>query len=147
MPSKTQKPLYYFDQSGVIPFRYKKRKLEVMLITSMGGRHWKIPKGIIEPELSAQESAQQEAFEEAGIRGKIIRQSIGEYQYSKWGGNCNVKVFPFIVEEITDEYPESDLRKRKWVNIDKAVSLVDIKKLGKLIKQLPVFLNDGIKKY
>jgi 8-oxo-dGTP pyrophosphatase MutT (NUDIX family) len=146
MPSKTQKPLYYFDQSGVISFRYKKRKLEVMLITSMGGRHWIIPKAIIEPNLSAQEFAQQEAFEEAGIRGKVIPESIGEYQYSKWGGICNVKVFPFLVEEIADEYPESNFRKRTWVNIDNAVSLVDIKKLEKLIKQLPVFLNNKIKK-
>lgn len=142
MPLKTQKPLYYFDQSGVIPFRYKKGKLEVMLITSMGGKHWIIPKGIIEPDLSAEESAKQEAFEEAGVNGKIVPKCIGEYHYSKWGGICNVKVFPFAVEKILDDYPESDLRKRKWVSIKKAVSLVDIKELEELIKFLPVFLSE-----
>jgi 8-oxo-dGTP pyrophosphatase MutT (NUDIX family) len=141
MNPKAKKPIYYFSQSGVIPFRYKKGKLEVMLITSMGGKHWIIPKGIIEPDLSPEESAQQEAFEEAGVKGKIIPKCTGEYQYSKWGGICNVKVFPFAVEKILDDYPESDLRKRKWATIQKAISLVDIKELGELIKSLPVFLS------
>jgi 8-oxo-dGTP pyrophosphatase MutT (NUDIX family) len=142
MNPKTKKPIYYFSQSGVIPFRYKKGKLEILLITSMGGKHWIIPKGIIEPDLSAAESAQEEAFEEAGVKGKIIQKCIGEYEYSKWGGICNVKVFPFAVEKILDDYPESNLRKRKWVIIHKAVSLVDIKELGELIKSLPVFLSE-----
>lgn len=146
MSPKTEKPIYYFNQSGAIPFRYKKGKLEVMLITSMGSKHWIIPKGIIEQDLSAEESAQQEAFEEAGVMGKVIPKCIGEYRYSKWGGICNVKVFPFAVEKVLDDYPESDLRKRKWVTIQKTESLVDIEELRELIKQLPVFLKNEIHK-
>lgn len=145
MSQKVQKPIYYYSQSGVIPFRYKKGKLEILLITSMGGKHWIIPKGIIEPDLSSEESAMEEAFEEAGVRGRIVSKSIGEYEYSKWGGICNVKVFPLAVEKTLDDYPEDNLRKRKWVGIEKAISMVDIKQLGELIKSLPVFLGEKSK--
>jgi 8-oxo-dGTP pyrophosphatase MutT (NUDIX family) len=144
MAPKLRKTPHNFDQSGVIPFRHPKGKLEVLLITSLGGKRWIIPKGIIEPDLSAEESAQEEAFEEAGIKGKIIAKPIGEYQYSKWGGICNVKVYPFRVERILGDYPESHLRKRKWVSVEKAGSLVDIQELVELIRFLPVFLKEEI---
>ena len=59
-----------FKQSAVVPYRLVKNEIEVLLITTRKGR-WIIPKGIIEPELSAAESAAKEALEEAGVKGEV----------------------------------------------------------------------------
>ena len=83
---------WMYNQSGVVPFKRSKDGLQVLLITSRSGKRWVIPKGIVESEFSPQESAQKEAYEEAGITGKIInetRAKIPEFSsidnpYSFW---------------------------------------------------------------
>src|SRR5210317_1534724 len=52
---------YFCRQSGVIPYRVRKGNLEILLITSRRERRWIIPKGIIEPDYSARNSAAKEA--------------------------------------------------------------------------------------
>ena len=87
-----EKPDHWYRQSGVIPLRCKGKKTEVLLVTSRGGKRWIIPKGIIEPGLSAGESALREAWEEAGAQGDLRSGAAGSYRYRKWGGVCTVAV-------------------------------------------------------
>ena len=54
-----------------------------MLVTSRETRRWVMPKGWIEKRHSPAAQAAQEAFEEAGIRGRIAKAPIGEYAYPK----------------------------------------------------------------
>ena len=126
-----------YEQSGVIPYRVRGNDLQIMLITSRGGKRWVIPKGIIESDMSAVDSAQKEAFEEAGVLGKVHGSVIGQYQYDKWGGTCTVQVFLLQVQEVLEEWPESGLRQRVWFNVDEAAALVKEKTLKKLIRQTP----------
>ena len=74
-----------YRQSGVIPYRLGSGDVEVLLITSLQKKRWIIPKGIIEYGYSHQESAENEAYEEAGIEGQIDPSPIGEYRLQKWG--------------------------------------------------------------
>jgi 8-oxo-dGTP pyrophosphatase MutT (NUDIX family) len=55
----------------VIPYRIRDGKIEVMLITSSTRKRWIIPKGMIEPDMTPQDSAAKEAWEEAGIIGQV----------------------------------------------------------------------------
>ena len=41
--------------------------LEVLLITSRHSKRWILPKGWLQPDLTAAENAAREAFEEAGV--------------------------------------------------------------------------------
>jgi 8-oxo-dGTP pyrophosphatase MutT (NUDIX family) len=132
---------WMYNQSGVVPFRRSKDGLQILLITSRSGKRWVIPKGIIESELSAQESAQKEAFEEAGITGKIINGTIGGYTYKKWGGTCTVQVFLLEVEEILDDWPEAFLRTREWTSLEEATKRVDEKELKKIIRAIPTYIE------
>jgi len=129
-----KKPSYFYQQSGVVPFRIKNGRYELLLITTRKGK-WIFPKGIIESGLDAKESAAQEALEEAGIKGKIYDSILLEYKYEKWGGVCNVKVFPFEVEEILERWEEDFFRKRKWVDISKVEEKVSNKNLKKIINE------------
>ena len=87
------KPDYFYIQSGVLPYRVEGGVMRVLLITSQGGRRWVIPKGIVEPGLSAVVSAAKEALEEAGIDGRVDPAPMGSYKRQKWGGTCSVEVF------------------------------------------------------
>ncbi len=131
------KPEWLYNQSGVIPFRRDGDDIKILLITTRHRKRWIIPKGVVEPGLSPQESTVEEAFEEAGIRGNIYPDSIGEYQYNKWGSVCTVKVFLFEVMEILDDWPESDIRQRRWVNITEAIELIEEPALKEMIEAVP----------
>jgi len=87
--------------------------------------------------MSAAESAAMEAFEEAGVRGQIGDRPIDEYSYKKWGGVCGVKVFLLEVDEILDEWPESDIRRREWMSVDDAVEAIDQQALKAIVGSLP----------
>ena len=59
---------------GVIPYRNLKcGKFEILLVTTLGGK-WSLPKGNLIKRLGPTRTAQLEAYEEAGISGKIIDQ-------------------------------------------------------------------------
>jgi 8-oxo-dGTP pyrophosphatase MutT (NUDIX family) len=132
---------WMYNQSGVIPIRFRNGILEILLITSRRKKHWVIPKGIIEGDLSSQESALQEAYEEAGIRGTIERAFLGKYQYNKWGGTCTVEVFLMQVEEELETWPEDYFRERKWLDLESAQALVDNPDLKKLIAEVPKYIK------
>lgn len=133
-------PDYFFVQSAVIPYRQQNGDLEILMISSRKKRRWVIPKGVKEPELSAQASAAQEALEEAGIEGQVSKRPIGRYEYEKWGGTCSVEVFTMMVEKVHEEWLES-YRDREWVSVKQAVRRVNEKQLKQLIQSMPEFLK------
>ena len=91
---------------------------------------------MVAKSLDARTSATKEAYEEAGITGKVSKQRIGRFTYEKWGGRCLVTVFLMKVTDEMDRWPEMD-RRRKWVTITKAQKMVDEKKLRKMISKVP----------
>jgi phosphohistidine phosphatase len=134
------RPGFYYRQSAVIPYRRRDDALEVLLVTSSRRRRWVIPKGIVEPDLSPEASACREAFEEAGVEGRITGTCLGTYEYEKWGGTCTVRVFPLRVERVHDAWPE-DHRDRRWLSPDDAAARVREPELKRLLTSLPVVLR------
>jgi 8-oxo-dGTP pyrophosphatase MutT (NUDIX family) len=129
-------------QSGVIPFRFYRGDLQVLLVTSRRGKHWTIPKGHVEPDMSAAQSAMKEAFEEAGVSGAVGPACVGVYQYAKRKLLRRVEVFPMAVTRTHRTWPEMLTRRREWFGVDEAAELVAIERLGALIAALPEALAD-----
>lgn len=105
------------------------RGLEVLLITSLNRKRWIVPKGWPEPDLSPAENAAREAFEEAGVTGKISPQPIGSYHYLKerkdgGGVPCSVEVYALAVTRQVDDWPEKNIRELAWLPVDQAVARV-----------------------
>jgi 8-oxo-dGTP pyrophosphatase MutT (NUDIX family) len=92
-----------FRQSGVIPYRRRRDgQLEVLLITSRRSAQWIVPKGLVEPDMTEQDSAAKEAREEAGVVGRVGTRVVGAFEYEKWGGVCHVSVFDLhVTSELT----------------------------------------------
>lgn len=133
------KPAYFYIQSGVIPYRIEDGVMRVLLITSQSGRRWVIPKGIVEPGLSAAVSAAKEALEEAGIEGRVDPVPMGSYKRKKWGGTCSVAVFVMAVETVFEDWAESH-RRRRWLTVEEAAACVEEDALKQLIRRLPAML-------
>lgn len=130
----TRVPTHFFRQSAVLPYRFHGGQLQILLVTSRGKRRWVLPKGVQEPGLTPDQSAAQEALEEAGVEGQVASTPLGSYRYEKWGGTCSVTVFPMLVEIVHEEWLESD-RQREWVSARVAVSRVNESQLKDLIRQ------------
>ena len=130
------KPDFFYRQSAVIPWREAGNGREVLLITNRKRTRWVVPKGIVDPGLSPVESAQKEAWEEAGIRGQTPDEVVGVYPYQKWGGTCTVEVFVMHVEVEADDWPERDIRDRQWLPPAEAASRVREPGLAALIRGL-----------
>ena len=127
-----------FTQSAIIPYRLEEGKLEILLITSIRKKKWIIPKGFIEFNLSAFESAKKEAFEEAGVIGTNETIELGSFTIKKYGGRTNIVVYSMEVEKFKDDYPEKNLRKRKWYTVEEAIETISIPEVIKMIETLAV---------
>lgn len=106
-------------QVAAIPVRrHDDGKLEVLLVTSRETRRWVVPKGWPWADVADREAAATEAWEEAGVRGRILADELGSFTYDKQrDGIFNpVVVVVYLLEVVAEEstWPEMDERKRAW---------------------------------
>lgn len=130
-------PRWMHAQSAVIPYRHEGRSLLVLLITSRRSGRWVPPKGVIEPDMTPADSAVKEAFEEAGVTGTVDDDPIGAYTYKKWGGSCSVEVFRMRVTAELADWPEADVRTRRWMTVDEARRRVREPDLKDILRRFP----------
>ena len=130
------RPKWFYAQSAVVPYRLAPDSPHILLITSRRGTRWTVPKGVIDPGLTARESAAKEAFEEAGVRGEVERERLGAFEYEKWGGTCRVEVYPLHVREVLDVWPESRRRQRRWLPLEEAIEQIGWASLRPILRTL-----------
>ena len=116
-------------QCAALPLQERDGETHVLLVTSRETRRWVLPKGWTEKRGGAKQ-AKQEAFEEAGIIGRVATKPIGAYAYPKRldGGDtvtCDVEVYPLAVDRLLDEWPEMDQRERRWFTLPEAAMVVE----------------------
>lgn len=115
------------EQAGVIPVRDG----AVCIITSSNGSRWVIPKGLIDPGCTVEEAAAMEAWEEAGLRGRLSDEPVGQFEYFKEKRTYRVTVFRLDVTHASYDWPERH-RRREWVVPEAAaerVREVDLKSM------------------
>jgi 8-oxo-dGTP pyrophosphatase MutT (NUDIX family) len=110
----------------------------ILLITSRETGRWVLPKGWPITGKSAAESAAREAFEEAGVEGKVDPHCLGLYSYSKVVAPeravpCVVAVYPLLVKSLRSRFPERGQRRLRWFSPAKAASKVAEPELAELL--------------
>jgi 8-oxo-dGTP pyrophosphatase MutT (NUDIX family) len=127
-------------QYGALPYRFTHNAaLEILLVTTRQSKQWIIPKGWPIKGLRPAKSAAREAYEEAGVRGRVGAKSIGSFAYDKsldGNGirvNCEVRVFPLLVKRQSETWPEIEQRIVQWVAPDKALALIKASDLKALV--------------
>src|SRR5262245_43517934 len=112
------------QQAAAIPIRRRGDDLQVCLIRRRLAGSWGIPKGTVDPGQTHETTALNEAWEEAGIRGRLIGEAVGTYRYEKYGRALTVMVFVMEVLEHHKDWEEAGLRERKWVSLEEAELLL-----------------------
>jgi len=126
-------------QFAALCYRMTNDKPEILLVTSRGSGRWILPKGWPIPGKTPGECALTEAWEEAGVRGKAHEQCLGIFSYNKTTDPknslpCLGLVFPVKVKALTNDYPEADQRKRKWMRPKKAAARVNEPELAAILR-------------
>jgi 8-oxo-dGTP pyrophosphatase MutT (NUDIX family) len=129
-------------QYGALPYRLDDdASVEVLLVTSRETKRWIIPKGWPIKGLRPSKVAAREAYEEAGVRGRIAGRAFGRYVYEKRLEDsvtpvpCQVEVFPLLVKRQSKDWPESKQRTTRWFPAAEAAALADNDQLNNLIQE------------
>jgi 8-oxo-dGTP pyrophosphatase MutT (NUDIX family) len=125
-----------YHQAAAIPFRLVEKRYEILLVTSRNNRQWTIPKGLIDPGNTAEQTAVQEAFEEAGIMGTVCPDPVLEFSYRKWQGTCEVRTYFLRVEQELENWPEKFIRQRRWVTLSEAARLIRFPEVREFLGQI-----------
>lgn len=126
-------------QFGALCYRQRKGKLQFLLITSRTTKRWIVPKGWPMDGKSPVESAEIEAWEEGGVKGRCDERCIGIFSYEKATEEgsavpCVAMVFAIKVSSLLDDFPEAEERKRMWASRKKAAKLVEEPELSRIIR-------------
>ena len=127
-------------QAAAIPWRDGR----ICMVTSRSGRRWVVPKGRIEKDHTPQEAAAAEAWEEAGLRGRLGAGALGTYRYEKFGAEFEVVVFLMHVDHVAVDWPEVEVREREWVGLEEALSRIEEADLRRLLRSAAAALAMGV---
>ena len=111
-------------KAAVIPYRVRRRRLEVALVTTSRGKGWIVPKGTVAHGEEARDAAIREAEEEAGLRGVLPQKPFGCYRHVNGDGPCRVDVYLMRVTNVLDHWLEDRLRRRRWMRVPDAAACV-----------------------
>ena len=124
----------HVDQASAVPFRRRAGQVEFCVITSIRRGRWGFPKGIIDPGETYLETALKEAHEEAGLLGRIVGPPLGTYGHRKWGQRLAVVAVLMEVTAAQDRWEEDRVRKRAWLNAERARERLDRPTLQRLLE-------------
>ncbi|XP_054788016.1 nudix hydrolase 18, mitochondrial-like [Prosopis cineraria] len=132
--SRTGRHLQRYDKGcrqvvGCIPYRYReanvegtrKQEIEVLVISAQNGHGMQFPKGGWEIDESMEQAALRETLEEAGVVGKV-ESKLGKWNYkSKRQATVHEGyMFPLLVKQQLEDWPEKNIRKRRWMSVAEA---------------------------
>ncbi|KAL3617634.1 hypothetical protein CASFOL_037955 [Castilleja foliolosa] len=138
LSSRTGRHLQRFNQGfrqvvGCIPYRIRKTNkshlvhgthiedLEILLISSQKSPRMMFPKGGWELDEDIELAASRETIEEAGVIG-LLGEKLGEWIFKSKSQEKyhEGSMFPLLVTEELDMWPEKSVRQRVWMTVNEA---------------------------
>ncbi len=115
------------EQVAAVCFRIRGGAIEFLLVRTRGGR-WIFPKGNAEPALTHAQAAALEAFEEAGVHGRMEEACFIRYTRRKHDARSSsirsaanqVTVNAHLCEVLRTEAPQERGRNPAWFSSEKA---------------------------
>jgi 8-oxo-dGTP pyrophosphatase MutT (NUDIX family) len=131
-------------------YRVRGFTLEFLLVNTSAGK-WTFPKGRLDPELSGSESAEREAFEEAGARGRIEEIHFGAYVDTKRAlGHENrtkeILVAAYMFEVRSMVKPEESDRNPTWFAPHEAKRKLSERRASKYSGQLANLVDEAVER-
>ncbi|HEY5732036.1 MAG TPA: NUDIX hydrolase [Anaerolineales bacterium] len=112
-------------QAAAICYRVtKNNKIEFLLIQSSGKR-WIFPKGRIEENENIWDTAQREAFEEAGVSGEIDKKRLTTFLHHKRDlktRGIEVVIAAYLLKVVSTQKAKEKGRKPTWYSYEDALN-------------------------
>ncbi len=104
-------------------------EVQILLVTSRDTGRWVLPKGWPKRSEDSGASALREAYEEAGVTGRVMPGVAGYYGYDKMmpagpALPCLVSVHAIETATMLHRFPEAGLRQRRWFSPADAAAAV-----------------------
>jgi len=117
------------NKIGAIPFKITDDGLYILFVTSKTRKRWIFPKGNLKAKESRKKACKREAFEEAGVKGRVLKDFpitvvIGKSEKNKIDLEL-VTYFPLYIHKKEKIWPEAKERDRIWFSLKEAKSLLD----------------------
>jgi 8-oxo-dGTP pyrophosphatase MutT (NUDIX family) len=111
------------EQVAAVCYRVRGDDVEFLLVRT-GSGHWTFPKGGVEPGLTHAQAASLEAFEEAGVHGRIQEASFTRYIRRKKRNSGNsaqieIGVSAYLCEVLRLSSPQETGRNPSWFSSEK----------------------------
>jgi 8-oxo-dGTP pyrophosphatase MutT (NUDIX family) len=117
------------EQVAAVCYRVRSESVEFLLVRTRGGGRWTFPKGSAEPGLTHAQAAALEAFEEAGVHGRIEEALFARYvrrgkngarKSAAGSGKKELAVYAHLCEVSRLSPPRESKRNRTWFSVEEA---------------------------
>lgn len=108
-------------QVAAVCYRIKNGGIEFLLVRTSGGQRWTFPKGSAERGLTGAQAAALEAFEEAGVHGRIEEQAFANYRRRVAGRaseKSGIRIQAHLCEVRRLSPAKEAGRKRTWFGVE-----------------------------
>ncbi|MDP9223523.1 MAG: NUDIX domain-containing protein [Actinomycetota bacterium] len=102
--------------AAAVCYRWAAGNPEFLLVRTKAST-WNFPGGGIEPGETTWQAAAREAFEEAGVTGKVIEQALGAFpdrQDNQDGTQSTIEVIGHLLEVQNEQAPSEPWRTPQW---------------------------------
>jgi 8-oxo-dGTP pyrophosphatase MutT (NUDIX family) len=113
---------------AAVCYRVREGIIEFLLVQTRGSQRWTFPKGKAEAGMTHAQAAAMEAFEEAGVHGRIEERSFARYLSRVQSGSKKMRkssrrslsVSAHLCEVLRLTSPKESGRNRKWLSAQEA---------------------------
>ena len=129
-------------QSAALAYRIAgTQELEVLLVTSRRSARWRIPHVKVKRGRSASSCANQDAFREAGVFGKIAQDPLVRWFRKPATFRTDlpdkvIEAYALAVETEAPCWPDMHRRQRSWMSLKDAISVVKGKRWKRMLRLL-----------
>jgi 8-oxo-dGTP pyrophosphatase MutT (NUDIX family) len=137
-------------QVAAVCYRVNGPSVEFLLVNTSSGK-WTFPKGRLNPSLTPSESAAQEAWEEAGARGRIAEKHFDSYVDTKRAlghdaRSREVRIAAYLFEVESTVTPHESGRNPNWFTARDARKQLAEGRSSQYAKQIVSIVDSAIDK-
>jgi 8-oxo-dGTP diphosphatase len=139
--------------AGGVAFRWTDSQPELAIVSVKPKLRWQLPKGIVDPGESPQETAIREVREEAGVEADLIKliETI-EYWYRSVKNGQPVRYHKFVhfylmqyrSGEVSDH--DHEVEEARWVSFEDALEMLDFKSEREVVEKAREMIEERGKK-
>jgi len=135
--------------AGGVVFRRINGQIQVILISTRGGKVWALPKGLVEKGEPLEEAAKREVREETGVEARVLQKIDKVDLWFYWEDEPGVKrrhhkiIYFFLMEYMRGSTEDHDyeVERAEWFPLEEAIEKATYKSEKEILKKAQNILS------